>query len=198
MRTAEDLTGRDGDLVLVEFCEEHPPLVNQVGMCSKIKNYYKRKAGKDLGPPAYRYGEVAYAHTSPFLGILHPGQSIQAVENNMYRAPIYEHKIPTTDFVIIRTRAQYYIREIDALFVVGQECPLYEVPGPNSKRANNFVRDFLQVRTLIIYIQSVLNIRGVFKLFSQSLLLGFFFLKKMYYTKPRECFFSSSNFLQKI
>lgn len=42
-------------------------------------------------------------------------------------------------------RQQYYIREVDALFVAGQECPLYEVPGPNSKRANNFVRDFLQV-----------------------------------------------------
>uniref|UniRef100_A0A1Y1KST2 Transcription initiation factor TFIID subunit 1 n=1 Tax=Photinus pyralis TaxID=7054 RepID=A0A1Y1KST2_PHOPY len=145
MRTPEDLTGRDGDLVLIEFCEEHPPLMNQVGMCSKLKNYYKRKAGKDQGPPMYRYGEVAYAHTSPFLGILHPGQSIQAVENNMYRAPIYEHKILSTDFVIIRTRQQYYIREIDALFVAGQQCPLYEVPGPNSKRANNFVRDFLQV-----------------------------------------------------
>ncbi|KAK4872343.1 hypothetical protein RN001_014372 [Aquatica leii] len=145
MRTPEDLTGRDGDLVLVEFCEEHPPLMNQGGRCSKMKNYYKRKAGKDQGPPSYRYGEVAYAHTSPFLGILHPGQSIQAIENNMYRAPIYEHKIPSTDFVIIRTRQQYYIREIDALFVAGQQCPLYEVPGPNSKRANNFVRDFLQV-----------------------------------------------------
>lgn len=34
---------------------------------------------------------------------------------------------------------------MDALYVAGQECPLYEVPGPNSKRANNFVRDFLQV-----------------------------------------------------
>ncbi|KAG8223687.1 hypothetical protein J437_LFUL004052 [Ladona fulva] len=42
-------------------------------------------------------------------------------------------------------RQQYFIREIDTLFVAGQECPLYEVPGPNSKRANNFVRDFLQV-----------------------------------------------------
>ena len=42
-------------------------------------------------------------------------------------------------------RQQYFIREIDALFVAGQLCPLYEVPGPNSKRANNFVRDFLQV-----------------------------------------------------
>lgn len=30
MRTPEDLTGKDGDLILVEFCEEHPPLINQV------------------------------------------------------------------------------------------------------------------------------------------------------------------------
>lgn len=30
MRTPEDLSGKDGDLVLVEFIEEHPPLVNQV------------------------------------------------------------------------------------------------------------------------------------------------------------------------
>lgn len=42
-------------------------------------------------------------------------------------------------------RQQYYIREIDGLFLAGQQCPLFEVPGPNSKRANNFVRDFLQV-----------------------------------------------------
>lgn len=145
MRTAEDLSGKDGELVIIEFSEEHPPLMNQVGMCSKVKNYYKRKAGKDQGPQKYKYGETAYAHTSPFLGILTPGQSIQAIENNMYRAPIYEHKIPETDFLIIRTRQQYYVREVDAIFVAGQECPLYEVPGPNSKRANNFVRDFLQV-----------------------------------------------------
>lgn len=46
MRSVDDLSGRDGELVLVEFCEEHPPLINQVGMCSKIKNYYKRCTGK--------------------------------------------------------------------------------------------------------------------------------------------------------
>ena len=74
-------------------------------MCSKIKNYYKRRAGKDQGPQEYQYGEVAYAHTSPFLGHLPPGQSLQAVENNMYRAPIYDHKVLDTDFLVIRTRS---------------------------------------------------------------------------------------------
>ncbi|KFB52614.1 AGAP003882-PA-like protein [Anopheles sinensis] len=145
MRTPEDLTGRDGELILIEFCEEHPPLMNQVGMAAKIKNFYKRKIGKDPGPPEFRFGETHYAHTSPFLGILHHGQCIQAIENNMYRAPIYPHHISETDFLVIRTRNNYFVREVDALFTAGQECPLYEVPGPNSKRANNFVRDFLQV-----------------------------------------------------
>lgn len=145
MRNPEDLSGKDGEIVLVEFCEEHPPLMNQVGMCSKIKNYYKRKAAKDVGPPEFRFGEIAYAHTSPFLGILQQGNCIQTVENNMYRTPIYEHNVAPTDFLLIRTRNSYFVREIDALFTAGQECPLYEVPGPNSKRANNFVRDFLQV-----------------------------------------------------
>ncbi|XP_033167357.1 transcription initiation factor TFIID subunit 1 isoform X1 [Drosophila mauritiana] len=145
MRNPEDLSGRDGDIVLAEFCEEHPPLINQVGMCSKIKNYYKRKAEKDSGPQDFVYGEVAFAHTSPFLGILHPGQCIQAIENNMYRAPIYPHKMAHNDFLVIRTRNNYWIRSVNSIYTVGQECPLYEVPGPNSKRANNFTRDFLQV-----------------------------------------------------
>lgn len=145
MRTPQDLTGMDGELFLSEYSEEHPPLLNQVGMATKIKNYYKRKPGKDSNPPSFKFGELAYAHSSPFLGSLVPGQSIQAFENNMFRAPIYEHDVPQTDFLIIRNRQGYYIREINTVYAVGQECPMQEVPGPNSKRANNFIRDFLQV-----------------------------------------------------
>ena len=145
MREAKDLSGKDGDLVLFEYIEEYPPLMSFVGMCSKIKNYYKRKPDNDKGPKEFKYGELTYAHTSPFLGTMTPGQSIQAIENNMYRCPIYEHKLPNTDFIVIRTRTEFSIREVSAFFVSGQECPLYEVPGPNSKKANNFTRDFLQV-----------------------------------------------------
>uniref|UniRef100_UPI00398F3D09 transcription initiation factor TFIID subunit 1 isoform X1 n=1 Tax=Pristiophorus japonicus TaxID=55135 RepID=UPI00398F3D09 len=145
MRTPQDLTGKDGDLILAEYSEEYPPLMMQVGMATKIKNYYKRKPGKDPGAPDCKYGETVYCHTSPFLGSLHPGQLLQAFENNLFRCPIYLHKMPETDFLMIRTRQGYHIRELVDIFVVGQQCPLYEVPGPNSKRANTHVRDFLQV-----------------------------------------------------
>ncbi|GFS23995.1 transcription initiation factor TFIID subunit 1 [Elysia marginata] len=145
MRTPQDLTGMDGELILAEYSEEFPPLMNQVGMASKIKNYYKRKPGKDSNPPTYKYGELAYAHTSPFIGALKPGNCQQALENNMFRSPIYEHVVPQTDFLIIRTRHGYSIRDVETIYTVGQQGPLMEVPGPNSKRSNNFVRDFLQV-----------------------------------------------------
>ncbi|XP_050998691.1 LOW QUALITY PROTEIN: transcription initiation factor TFIID subunit 1-like [Acomys russatus] len=148
MRTPQDLTGKDGDIILAEYSEENGPLMMQVGMATKIKNYYKRKPGKDPGAPDCKYGETVYCHTSPFLGSLHPGQLLQAFENNLFRAPIYLHNMPESDLLIIRTRQGYYIRELLDIFVVGQQCPLFEVPGPNSKRANTHIRDFLQVRCL--------------------------------------------------
>ncbi|XP_061189439.1 transcription initiation factor TFIID subunit 1-like isoform X1 [Saccostrea echinata] len=161
MRTPQDLTGMDGEIIMAEYSEEYPPLLMQVGMATKIKNYYKRKPGKDSQPPAYKYGELSYAHTSPFLGTLMPGQSIQAFENNMFRAPIYEHKVPETDFLIIRNRQNFFIREVETIYTVGQECPLFEVPGPNSKRANNFIRDFLQVFIYRLFWKSKDNPRRI-------------------------------------
>jgi transcription initiation factor TFIID subunit 1 len=145
MRKPDDLTGKDGAIILAEYCEEFPSLLNQVGMASKIKNYYKRKPGKDAGAPVLPFGETAFAHTSPFLGAIVPGQCVQAFESNLFRAPIYQHRLPQTDFLIIRSRSQMWIREVETTFTIGQQCPLFEVPGPNSKRTNNFTRDFLQV-----------------------------------------------------
>ncbi|KRZ28429.1 Transcription initiation factor TFIID subunit 1 [Trichinella pseudospiralis] len=143
MRKPADLTGKDGDLILLEYCEEHPPLLSQPGMGSKIKNYFKRLPGKDDHEPQFEYGETSYSHSTPFLGTLSPGETLQAIENNLFRAPIFRHRVPNTDFLIMRTRSGLYIRKVQALFCVGQELPLIEVPSPNSKRACNFVRDFL-------------------------------------------------------
>ena len=67
-----------------------------------MKNYYKRKPGTEIPASDYNYGELAVAHTSPFLGQMSPGQCIQAFENNLYRSPIYEHRPPSSDFLVIR------------------------------------------------------------------------------------------------
>ncbi len=154
INNAKDLSTMDGVIVLAEYSEQYPPLLMQIGMATKIKNYYKRKLGKDDGPPQLDYGESAYAHTSPFLGQLKPGECLQAFESHLFRSPIYPHKLPQTDFLMIRTKTGYFIREIRDIFVVGQEYPLVEVPGPNSKRANAFMKEFLQVYIYRLFQQS--------------------------------------------
>ncbi|KAK2556002.1 Transcription initiation factor TFIID subunit 1 [Acropora cervicornis] len=119
MRTPTDLTGMDGSLVLFEYCEEYPPLIMAVGMNTKIRNYYKRKPGKDDSLPSFDYGEAIPVHqTSPFLGQLAPGESLQALENNLYRAPIYQHMFPETDFVVVRNSTGYYIRDVKTIFTI--------------------------------------------------------------------------------
>ncbi|XP_033109712.1 transcription initiation factor TFIID subunit 1-like [Anneissia japonica] len=137
MRKPEDLMGMDGEIILTEYCEEYPLQLLQVGMATRLLNFYKRKPGTDAKPPSFHFGETTFVHTSPFLGNIPPGTSLQALENNLYRAPIYTDKMPTTDFLVIRTRQKYFIRNLNTIFTVWQECPLMEVPGPNSKKANN-------------------------------------------------------------
>lgn len=48
MRTPEDLSVCDGEIVLAECSEQYPPLVNNVGMATKIKNYYRRPEVSNL------------------------------------------------------------------------------------------------------------------------------------------------------
>lgn len=182
MHTAEDLSGKDAELILAECSEEYPPLLNQVGMATKIKNYMRRKPGSHHVDQEteliskYEYGEPSIVSTSPFLGTLLPGQSLQTIENNMYRAPIYKHKFPHSDFLVIKCQDQYHIREVENIFTVGQELPIIEVPGPNSKKANNFIRDFLQVYIYRMFWRSNLepkrikmdDIKKAFPLHSES------------------------------
>ena len=64
-------------------------------------------------------------------------------DNDFTKRLLHFVKYPETDFIV--NTCSFYIREISLIYTVGQEFPLYEVPGPNSKKANNFMRDFLQV-----------------------------------------------------
>ncbi len=72
----------------------------------------------------------------------------------MFRAPIYPHETPTTDFLVIRTRNGLWIRRAPSSFTVGQEVPLIEVPGPNSKQAQDLALSFRQAYILRLFLKS--------------------------------------------
>lgn len=115
--------------------------------------------------PDLPYGETTYIqNTSYFLGQLKPGQILQSFENNLFRAPIYPHNLPSTDFMLIVAGDEVYIREAAQIFVVGQECPKIEVPAPNSKPATQFQKELLQVENSFI--------RDISPVYSDYALLG--------------------------
>ena len=145
MRKKQDLSSKDAEVILVESAEEFPPLFNQIGMASIIKIWRRRTCRDKPMDRKYEYGEPAYCTQSPFLGHVNGESSQAAFENQMFRSPVYFHKTPQTDFLLIRDGDQFVIRTVPDLFLLGQQCPLIDVPGPNSKKHTNFLKDFLMV-----------------------------------------------------
>jgi len=55
------------------------------------------------------------------------------MDNNLFRAPVVRHNVSTTDFLLVRSKGRFFLREIPAIYAVGQEQPVTEVPAPNSR-----------------------------------------------------------------
>lgn len=98
----------------------------------------KRQDDNDFGFPEEYLKEPSSLYFTP----LKPGSKVQFIENNLYRAPIFRHSIPSCDFLVIRTRNSMYVRSIKTIFTVGQTLPLKELPSPSERNYQKFRLDF--------------------------------------------------------
>ncbi|KAI9654404.1 MAG: hypothetical protein M1829_000935 [Trizodia sp. TS-e1964] len=157
--STKDLSlGDNSHVLLLEYSEEHPTIMSNFGMSSRIINYYRRKNIEDNSRPKLEIGETAVLlpqDQSPFsiFGSIESGTIQPGIHNAMFRAPIFKHQAKATDFLIIRNRTgiegQYwYIRKIDHLYVAGQEFPSIEVPGPHARKVTTAAKNRLK---MIIY-----------------------------------------------
>lgn len=59
---------------------------------------------------------------SPFLGDIKAGCIQSSLETNMFRAPVFPHKVASTDYLLIRSaKGKISLRRIDKIAVVGQQ-----------------------------------------------------------------------------
>ena len=133
--------------VLMEFSEEYPPIMSNVGMGSKLINFYRKLGVGDDTRPKLDIGEsnvLDLVDKSPFgdYGHIDPGETTRVLYNKIIKAPIFPHETNPNDFILIRnhTRAggpRYFLRQMHHLFVVGQTFPVIDVPSPHSRRALN-------------------------------------------------------------
>ncbi|KAF2470440.1 uncharacterized protein BDR25DRAFT_34825 [Lindgomyces ingoldianus] len=159
---AEDLNVGDGsDLLLAEYSEEYPTTLSNFGMGVKIVNYYRRKDNEDASRPKLDLGETAVLlpqDKSPFsvFGDVEAGQTVPALQNAMYRAPIFQHDPKSTDFLVSRSHtgtegSKYYIRNLQNLVTVGQEFPSVEVPGTHARKVTEASKKRLKMLSFRIY-----------------------------------------------
>ncbi|CAN4106514.1 unnamed protein product [Withania somnifera] len=149
-----DLSVKDGHVFLMEYCEKRPLLLGNVGMGARLCTYYQKLSPNDQHGTLMRnentgLGSVLTldpADKSPFLGDIKPGCSQSSLETNMYRAPIFQQKVSSTDYLLLRsTKGKLSIRRIDRIDVVGQQEPHMEVISPGSKGVQTYIMNRLLV-----------------------------------------------------
>ncbi|KAH9697575.1 transcription initiation factor TFIID subunit 1 [Citrus sinensis] len=142
-----DLSVKDGHVFLMEYCEERPLLLSNVGMGANLCTYYQKSSPGDQAGALLCGGNNCLGNVltldpgdkSPFLGDIKAGCSQSSLETNMYRAPVFPHKVATTDFLLVRSaKGKISIRRIDKVAVVGQQEPLMEVMSPGSKNLQTY------------------------------------------------------------
>ncbi|CAO3654488.1 unnamed protein product [Mucor fragilis] len=167
IRSTKDLTLKDSSqFVLMEYSEEHPPIISNIGMGTLIINYYRKTEPKDEFVPNADIGEpfvLDIGDTSPFMtfGNVEPGQTISVYYNNLIRAPLFRHDVRHTDFLLLKStykdHTKYYLREIPAIFTIGQSYPVQEVPGPHSRKVTTTIKNRLQVVAYRLIKRNVLH-----------------------------------------
>ncbi|XAR69721.1 hypothetical protein NMG60_11001422 [Bertholletia excelsa] len=149
-----DLSVKDGHIFLMEYCEERPLLLGNVGMGARLCTYYQKSAPDDQMGNALRNGNNGLGNVlvldptdkSPFLGDIKAGCSQSCLETNMYRASVFPHKVSTTDYLLVRSaKGKLSLRRIDRLFVVGQQEPHMEVMSPGTKGVQTYIMNRLLV-----------------------------------------------------
>lgn len=148
-----DLSVKDGHAFVAEYCEERPLLLNNVGMGARLCTYYRKASPTDSTAATLRNDRGSVVgipvplepmEDSPFLGDIRPGDTQTCLETNMFRAPAFHHKVPPTDFLLVRSaKGKLSLRRIDGSYVIGQQEPHMEVLTPGSKTVQSYLHSRL-------------------------------------------------------
>ena len=155
------LSLKDGKFCIFEHIDQNPLFINNFGMASKLKRYVY--ADKYLQPSAFlkRQENVGTRHMGqhgaqilkkkgekiPLLGQIDtkPYKGLTVMENNMYYCPVFYHKPQMNDFLCVvhkdkKGNSSIIIRDLQDLYVMGQEEPKLEVYNPQSRQYQHFIK----------------------------------------------------------
>jgi len=146
-----ELSAHDHRLILVEYIEQKPSVLNNTGMGTKICNYFKK--GDETSLVSKCEDGVPYLIDSqdslPLLGPLKNDEFFTSTENSMFSAQLHKHQPPSTDFLLTTRKTsgglKFYIRPIPMYYTAGHTQPNTDVPAPNSRAHVNFCKNRLNL-----------------------------------------------------
>ncbi|XP_010466041.1 PREDICTED: LOW QUALITY PROTEIN: transcription initiation factor TFIID subunit 1b-like [Camelina sativa] len=171
-----DLSTQDGHVFLMEYCEERPLMLSNVGMGANFCTYYQKSSPEDqhgnlLHNQRDTLGSVMILEPgdkSPFLGKIHSGCSQSSVETNMYKAPVFPHRLQSTDYLLVRSaKGKLSIRRIDKIVAVGQQEPRMEIMSPASKKLQTYL-----VNRMMVYVYREFKLRNRIAAYEPSFLFS--------------------------
>ena len=105
-------------------------LLSNAGMGARLCTYYQKTSPADQTATSLRNNgdglgtvlAIDPADKSPFLGDIRSRSHQSCLETNMYRSPIFPHKVAQTDYLLVRSaKGVLSLRRIDKLYAVGQQ-----------------------------------------------------------------------------
>jgi len=133
-----------------EYFEEFPFFAANPGMVSLMNTYYRKLDSLDE-PAADGCIVLDVDDDAPFFGFgnVKAGTYVTTLANNLFIAPIAEHK--SGDFLCVVEDGEITMRPIEAVQLIGQEFPKEEVFVPHSRKLNQFCKDRLKVAAYRIF-----------------------------------------------
>ena len=168
IRKASDLNPTSGKMILVEYVEQSAPVIQNPGMACRILHYWRPPENKDgKNKAAGVVPEMPNGRTivlgendeSPFVGDVPPGRMITSLNCKLFKAPLFQHQ-PRQKCVFLLARptgksmkkeGKMYITAVDFVYLAGQVEPQMEVPAPNSRSANDFIRPYMSFHILRLF-----------------------------------------------
>eukprot|EP01084_Bolivina_argentea_P059024 107737_1 len=129
-KNANELSAKHDRIVLLEYLEEYPLIIQSTGMTSNITTLY-RKCSENVNKNVTENFEVKDGtiqvldptEKSPLLGAPRASKYVTIVDNNLYAAPIRSHANTNNLFLLVGNGNTFYVRKINAIFAVGQIQP---------------------------------------------------------------------------
>ena len=137
-----ELSIAEGTHIVFEYIEQHPMLLSNTGMCSKLITYYRKSHDLDFTQPSNiddnsELVVLDLTDESPLLADIKPGQSVLTLTNNLYIAPVAKQTCDTNIFILVRYSSnitdEWIIRDIPQVYLVGQCEPKRQVPQPGKQ-----------------------------------------------------------------